>query len=49
MLFFGALIGFAPSRVITGRVIDEGGAPITGVSVLLKATSIETRQMQMNY
>ncbi len=42
MLFLGAPIQFAPSRVITGRVIYEGGAPITDVFVLIKVISIET-------
>lgn len=39
---FGITTVFAQTRQISGKVTDEGGAPIPGVSVLVKGTTIGT-------
>ena len=42
LLFFVSAKTFAQEREITGRVYDESGLPIPGVSVLVKNTSLGT-------
>ena len=39
---FGITSVFAQTKQISGKVTDEGGAPIPGVSVLVKGTTIGT-------
>jgi TonB-linked SusC/RagA family outer membrane protein len=39
LLLSATLLATAQSGVITGKVVDEGGTPITGASIMIKGTS----------
>ncbi|HEX8462741.1 MAG TPA: carboxypeptidase-like regulatory domain-containing protein, partial [Segetibacter sp.] len=36
----GSMLAFAQTRVITGRVVDEAGQPVSGASVLIKGSNV---------
>jgi Ca-activated chloride channel homolog len=42
MILAAIIIAFTESKIITGRVTDESGNPVTGVLVVLKGTSVST-------
>jgi TonB-linked SusC/RagA family outer membrane protein len=39
MLMLSGVLAFAQSHVITGKVIDDNGSPVSGASVIIKGTS----------
>ncbi len=50
LLLFAAAIGFAQTKTIKGKVTDEAGAPVVGVSVLEKTSKKGTQtDAQGNY
>ena len=39
MLMLSGVLAFAQSHVVTGKVVDDKGSPVSGASVIIKGTS----------